>query len=143
MRGMPPWGLSSAKSMDHAPPQWSLSPAAQEPSEIYKSVFSGWIAWHTFCYRCHGMNAVGSTLGPSLIASNSRLTSAEFLTKVKSTSSHNGMQAWTKPLDDKRIAELYAYVAARADKVLPPGRPDEAGPNGGRWVPPEGWPKKN
>ena len=128
---------------------WSIAdlqgvqaPAAQEPSPIYKSVFSGWIAWHTFCYRCHGMNASGPTaLGPSLIAPKSRSTSAEFLTKLKSTASHEGLRPGTQPLDDKRIAEIYAYVEARADNVLPPGRPDEAGPNGGRWVPPDGWPR--
>ena len=51
------------------------------------------------------------------------------------------MQAWDKLLDDKQITQLYYYVTARADKVLPPGRPDEVGPNGGRWVPPQGWPK--
>ncbi len=29
-----------------------------------------------------------------------------------------------------------------ADKVLPPGRPDEVGPNGGPWLPPKGWPRQ-
>ena len=38
------------------------------------------------------------------------------------------MQAWDKLLDEKQIAQLYLYVRARADKVLPPGRPDEVGP---------------
>ena len=46
-----------------------------------------------------------------------------------------GMQAWDKLLDDKQILQLYDYVRRRADKVLPPGRPDEVGPNGGLWVP--------
>jgi hypothetical protein len=52
------------------------------------------------------------------------------------------MQAWDKLLDDKQITQLYAYVRARADKVLPPGRPDEVGPHAGPWIPPEGWPKE-
>ena len=30
------------------------------------------------------------------------------------------MQAWDKLLDDKQITQLYYYVTARADKVLPP-----------------------
>ena len=34
---------------------------------------------------------------------------------------------------------LNARANPRADKVLPPGRPDEVGPNGGQWIPPEGW----
>ena len=42
-------------------------------------------------------------------------------------------------IDDQQITQLYYYVRARADKVLPPGRPDEAGPKGGPWIPPKGW----
>jgi hypothetical protein len=52
------------------------------------------------------------------------------------------MQSWRKLLDDKQLAQIYLYVQARTDKVLPPGRPDEVGPKGGLWVPPPGWPKK-
>jgi hypothetical protein len=52
------------------------------------------------------------------------------------------MQAWDKLLDDKQIGQIALYVRARTDKVLPPGRPDEVGPNGGAWVPPAGWPKR-
>jgi mono/diheme cytochrome c family protein len=53
-----------------------------------------------------------------------------------------GMQAWDKLLTNKQIAQIHLYVRARTDKVLPPGRPDEVGPKGGRWVPPDGWPGK-
>ena len=49
------------------------------------------------------------------------------------------MQAWDKLLDDSQITQLYNYVRARMDKVLPPGRPDEVGPKGGPWVPPASW----
>jgi hypothetical protein len=49
------------------------------------------------------------------------------------------MQAWDKLLDDKQIGQVFDYVRARADKVLPPGRPDEVGPKGGPWVPPASW----
>jgi len=127
---------------------WSLAApgpakgAAEDTEEIYKTVYSGWKWWHVYCYRCHGMNAVGSTLGPSLIDSNEKFTLPEFLKKVRNGNPDKGMQAWDKLLDDKQITQLYYYVMARADKVLPPGRPDEVGPNGGQWTPPEGWPKK-
>src|SRR5438093_9607350 len=52
------------------------------------------------------------------------------------------MQSWAKLLDEKQITQLYIYVRARADKVLPPGRPDEVGPNGSPWLPPTGWPRQ-
>ncbi len=114
---------------------------AQEASETYKSVYNGWKWWHVYCYRCHGMNAIGGNLAPNLIDANEKFTQAEFMKKVMNGNPDKGMQAWDKLLDEKQIKELYAYVTARADKVLPPGRPDEVGPNGGQWVPPEGWPK--
>jgi mono/diheme cytochrome c family protein len=112
---------------------------AQGTSDTYKSVYAGWKVWHVYCYRCHGQDALGSSLGPSLIDPNAKLTPAVFLRKVKVGTPDKGMQAWDKLLDDTQIAQLYDYVRARADKVLPPGRPDEVGPNGGAWVPPAGW----
>jgi mono/diheme cytochrome c family protein len=115
--------------------------AAQKSQETYQSVYNGWKWWHVYCYRCHGQNAVGSTLGPSLIEPNAKMTLPEFLKKVRNGNPDKGMQAWDKLLDEKQITQLYNYVRARADGVLPPGRPDEIGPSGGPWVPPEGWPK--
>jgi mono/diheme cytochrome c family protein len=116
--------------------------AAGSADETYQSVYSGWKWWHVYCYRCHGQNAVGSTLGPSLIDPNAKLTLPEFLKKVRNGNPDKGMQAWDKLLDDKQITQLYSYVRARADGVLPPGRPDEIGPNGGPWVPPADWEPK-
>jgi len=116
--------------------------AAEDPAQIYKNVYSGWKWWHVYCYRCHGMNAVGGSLAPDLLDPNRKMTLSEFLPKVRGGSPDKGMQGFEKLLDDKQIAQVYAYVRARADKVLPPGRPDELGPGHGPWVPPEGWPKQ-
>jgi len=114
----------------------------QNKADIYKDVYNGWKWWHVYCYRCHGMNAVGGNLAPNLIDPNEKMTLPQFLTIVRNGSDDKAMQAWDKLLDDKQITQIYTYVRARADKVLPPGRPDEVGPKGGPWVPPEGWPKQ-
>src|SRR5215468_8253685 len=98
--------------------------SAQDSSEVYKNVYNGWKWWHVYCYRCHGTNAVGGNLAPNLIDVNRKMPLKEFLLKVKEGDPENGMQAWDKLLDDKQITQLYFYVRARADKVLPPGRPD-------------------
>ena len=124
-------GLAGAQS-----PPASTSPKARQ---IYDSVYSGWKWWHVYCYRCHGTNAIGTTLAPNLTDPNEKMPLEEFRQIVKTGSSDGQMQAWDKLLDDKQIAQIYAYVRARADKVLPPGRPDEVGPKGGPWVPPPGW----
>jgi mxaJ protein len=122
-----------------AAPQPRAAATASGSKEIYDSVYNGWKWWHVYCYRCHGTNAVGTTLAPNLTDPNEKMPVKEFLQIVKTGSADGQMQAWNKLLDDKQITQLYAYVRARADKVLPPGRPDEVGPKGGPWVPPPGW----
>jgi len=113
--------------------------ATAKPQELYQSVYNGWKTWHVYCYRCHGTNAIATTLAPDLTDPNEKMPLTEFRTIVKRGSSDGQMQAWDKLLDDRQIAQLYDYVRARADKVLPPGRPDEVGPKGGLWAPPAGW----
>ena len=112
---------------------------AQAPSDIYQEVYQGWKYWHVYCYRCHGQDALGSTLAPTLIDPKLKRSLPDFLRFVRNGNPEKGMQAWDKLLDDKQITQIYTYVRARADKVLPPGRPDEVGPKGGPWVPPAGW----
>jgi mono/diheme cytochrome c family protein len=124
-------------------PLGSAPLAAQATSDTYKSVYGGWKWWHVYCYRCHGVNAVGTTNAPTLIDPNRKLSSAAFNKIVLSGIPDKGMQAWDKLLDRKQVSEIHLYVRARADNVLPPGRPDEVGPNGKPWVPPAGWPGKN
>jgi mono/diheme cytochrome c family protein len=113
--------------------------AAPKSQETYSSIYNGWKTWHVYCYRCHGTNAVGSTLAPNLTDPNERMPLQEFRMIVKTGSADGQMQAWDKLLDDSQITQLYNYVRARMDKVLPPGRPDEVGPKGGLWVPPANW----
>ena len=112
-------------------------PAAR--SNTYRDVYQGWKWWHVYCYRCHGVDALGTTTAPNLIDPTEKITRAEFLRVVRSGVPKTAMQAWNKLLDDNQVGQVYLYVRARADKVLPPGRPDEVGPNGGQWIPPEGW----
>ena len=122
--------------------QAELRAAAQSGSETYRDVYNGWKWWHVYCFRCHGVDAIGTTNAPSLIDPARKLTARQFLRIVRNGVPDKGMQAWDKLLDDKQIGQISLYVRARTDKVLPPGRPDEVGPNGGAWVPPNGWPKR-
>ena len=93
-----------------------------------------------YCYRCHGTNAIGGALAPNLISPTQQQSPAAFLKVVRAGKPETAMQAWDKLLTNKQIGQIHLYVRARADKVLPAGRPDEVGPNKGKWVPPAGWP---
>ncbi|HET9270636.1 MAG TPA: cytochrome c [Vicinamibacterales bacterium] len=120
-----------------APPAQAAAPA----SDIYTDVYNGWKWWHVYCYRCHGTDALGTTTAPSLIEANEKMPRAQFIRIVRDGVKDKGMAAWDKLLDAKQMGQLYVYVRARADKVLPPGRPDEVGPNKGKWEPGDWTPK--
>lgn len=118
----------------------AAKPAAASPDATYKDVYEGWKWWHVYCYRCHGTNAIGGALAPNLISPTQQQSPAAFLKVVRVGKPETAMQAWDKLLTNKQIGQIHLYVRARADKVLPPGRPDEVGPGKGKWVPPAGWP---
>lgn len=107
--------------------------------EMFGRIYSGWKWFHVYCYRCHGFDALGSTLAPNLRESIKVLSYVEFLDLVKEGRAERGMQSWKQLLDDKQITDVFYYVHARSDKVLPSGRPDEVGEGGGEWIPPREW----
>ena len=123
-----------------AAPPAQAAPAAAA-GDVYTDVYNGWKWWHVYCYRCHGNDAIATSTAPSLLG-DEKLSRAAFVRVVRDGVKDKGMQAWDKMLDPKQIGQLYVYVRARADKVLPPGRPDEVGPNNGKWEPPAGWAPK-
>jgi mono/diheme cytochrome c family protein len=128
--------FDSLRSLRASQTQATTAPAA---ADTYRDVYQGWKWWHVYCYRCHGVDALGTTTAPNLTDPNEKFTRPEFLRVVRAGVPKTAMQAWNKLLDDQQIGQVYVYVRARADKVLPPGRPDEVGPNAGQWIPPPGW----
>src|SRR4051794_16733506 len=84
-------------------PVQSKPAGPQETGALYNDVYNGWKWWHVYCYRCHGMNAVGGNLAPNLIDPNEKLTLKEFLNRVRNGSADGTMQAWDKLLDEKQI----------------------------------------
>ena len=116
-------------------------PPPPTPAELYTDVYNGWKWWHVYCYRCHGTDAIGGQLAPDLRDQKLKWNEKQFVKIVQVGFPDDGMQAWDKLLTPRQIEQLYFYVIARQDKVLPVGRPDEIGPKGGQWVPPAGWPK--
>ena len=132
------WVAVSLSNVQGAAPQAPATAA----SATYQTVYNGWKWWHVYCYRCHGVDANGTTTAPNLTDPGLKLTRASFLKTARTGVPDTAMQGWSKLLDDKQLGQIYLYVKARTDKVLPAGRPDEIGPNGGPWVPPGGWPTR-
>src|SRR5688572_19251255 len=82
-----------------------LAAAQATSSTTYKSVYDGWKWWHVYCYRCHGVDAVGTTNAPSLTDPTRKLSAAEFSKIVLNGIPDKGMQAWDKLLDRKQVSE--------------------------------------
>ncbi len=93
---------------------------------VDKETFVGWRMYHAFCHVCHAQDAVGSTFAPSLVERMQVIDKARFIDVVANgyTGQIGVMPPWKdNPNISKRYEELYAYLMARADGVLLPGRP--------------------
>jgi len=93
---------------------------------VDKSTYIGWRTFHSTCFVCHGPNALGSTFAPSLVERIKEIDKARFMHSVEN--GYQGqigvMPAWKdNPNINKRFEDLYNYLRARSDGVLPAVRP--------------------
>lgn len=77
------------------------------------------------CQVCHGLDGSGSTIGPSLLDKMLEIDHARFMEVV--TNGYQGqigvMPPWKEnPNVMKYVDQLYAYLMARAEGVLPGGK---------------------
>lgn len=118
-----------------------LSAVAQDDEKPYKISEDGTVDWYTFsgfrryhadCHVCHGPDGLGSSFGPALVDSLKTLTYEDFLEVVTngrknvSTSSDKVMPSFgLNPNVMCFVDDIYAYLKARSDDVLPRGRPEK------------------
>jgi mono/diheme cytochrome c family protein len=86
--------------------------------------YNGFRRYHAGCNHCHGPDGTGSTFAPSLVE---RLSDVDAFRRVVSNGRVNGTSVMKAFGDDPNIVpyidDIYAYLQARADGVLGPGRP--------------------
>lgn len=99
--------------------------SAQETAQVSEVVMNGWRWFHVYCFRCHGVDAVGSSIGPNLRESIKALPHDEFIRIIREGRPEKGMQAWNVLLDASQMEDIYQYVTERSTGRLKPGRPDE------------------
>jgi len=95
--------------------------------------YGGWKMFHVYCYRCHGVDALGSTLAPNLrhsVSTQGTVTPAVFVTTVLYGRLDKGMPSWRTLLDCDNVTNLWAYLQARSSGRLAPGRPHTANSKG-------------
>jgi quinoprotein dehydrogenase-associated probable ABC transporter substrate-binding protein len=91
--------------------------------------YQGWKWFHVYCYRCHGTDALGGQLARDLresVSPQGSVTREVFLTTVRDGRIAKGMPSWNALLNQRQIEQLYAYVKARSEGRLAPGRPHRA-----------------
>jgi methanol metabolism-related c-type cytochrome len=92
--------------------------------------FSGFRRYHAECHTCHGPDGEGSTYAPALVQSLKTMSYPEFMLIVATGRTVNRsdrqsvMPAFgTDPNVACFLDDIYVYLKARADGVLPRGRP--------------------
>lgn len=93
---------------------------------VDKKTYIGWRTYHANCHVCHAQDGVGSTFAPSLVDLLKEIDKERFMTSVAEgfTGQIGVMPPWKdNPNVNKRFEELYAYLKARSDDVLKPGKP--------------------
>ena len=113
--------------------------AAAEEEKPYHVADDGTVDWPTFsgfrrynsvCHTCHGPDGVGSTFAPALVDSLKRLSYEQFYEIVVNgktevnTAVQKKMPAFgLDPNVMCYLDDIYAYLKARSDGVVPRGRP--------------------
>jgi len=121
----------AAAAKEGTPSLQQTSATAHAPDKLLVTAdeYQGWKWFHVYCFRCHGIDAMGSDLAPNLrksVSSEGLITHELFLKTVLEGRQEKGMQSWRELLDDKQIEQLYRYIKARSDERLDPGRPHRA-----------------
>ena len=119
---------SSAAADEHQPYDGHIQ--CETPGDARSCKIDLWLTrgYRAFsqCQVCHGLDGTGSTIGPSLLDKlGDEIDRARFMDVV--ANGYQGqigvMPPWKEnPNVMKYVDQLYAYLKARADKVLPAGK---------------------
>ncbi len=94
--------------------------------KVDKITYIGWRTYHSNCHVCHAQDAIGSTFAPSLVDKMKEIDKERFMLVLNDgyTGQIGVMPGWKdNPNVNKRFEDLYAYLKARSDGVLGPGKP--------------------
>ena len=95
---------------------------------VDQATYDGWKQFNLNCARCHGEDALGTTIAPHLILSlkpDGPINTKElFVQTVCAGRPEKGLPAWCAlGLGMDKINDIYLYVKGRSDAKLAPGRP--------------------
>jgi methanol metabolism-related c-type cytochrome len=122
-------GLCLAAAAPAASPD-EEKPYRVEGGKVDRATFNGYRRYGNSCLQCHGPDGAGSSYAPNLTESLKTLTREQFVEVVingrqnVSASQQNVMPSFGHVEDVVLyMDDIYGYLKARSDGVLPRGRP--------------------
>ena len=101
---------------------------AQEGATVSAVEYEGWRQYNVHCARCHGQDALPNPVAADLLASlapgGPAAEEGAFTAVVVQGRPEKGMPAFKESLEPRHVAAMYAYLKGRAEKRIPPGRPE-------------------
>ena len=131
----PPAAGPVAPPAEPSPPPPAATPPAPGAATsgdkllVTEDEYQGWKYYAVYCERCHAPDAVGTADAPDLrysVSPEGEVTADSFAVMVRNGSENKEMKGFEDLLDDQRIEQIYAYVKARSEGRLAPGRPHRA-----------------
>lgn len=100
----------------------------KERKIVTDGIFGGFEKYNSYCFRCHGFDAVGGEYAPDLRQSlNNGMTRRQFFTVAMEGREGKGMPGWNGFFTADELEQVYEYVEARALDLIGPGRPPSKG----------------
>lgn len=94
--------------------------------KVTKEVFRGFELFNSYCFRCHGPDAIGGEYAPDLRHSlQNGMTEQQFTDTAMTGREAKGMPKWAGFFSPHEIHAIYQYVKARSVKLVSAGRPPE------------------
>lgn len=121
-----PAETAGAATPEGAPLRDAYHQAARDT--VSQVVYDGWKQYNLNCARCHGEDALGTTIAPHLIVSMKPdgpiNTQESFVQVVCAGRPAKGMPSWCAlGLEMEKINAIYSYVKGRSAGEIGPGRP--------------------
>ena len=91
--------------------------------------YEGWKMFSVYCYRCHGVDAMGGGIAPNLrhsVGPEGSVNHEVFIQTVTNGRLDKGMPTWKALLSPEQMEDLWQYINARSSGRLAPGRPHMA-----------------
>ena len=94
--------------------------------KVTPTVFRGYELYNSYCFRCHGEDAMGSEYAPDLRTAIKNGMTVQQMTQIAMTGiKAKGMPAWAGFFSPKDLNTIYQYIAGRTYHLVPQGVPPE------------------